>query len=79
MSSSVVLIRVERRNDLLFCRPFPRHLSSHGQKQGQNLLFQVWRKDVAVDWKASEQQYMPRKTCRGCVIYKYKHEYSTSD
>ena len=41
-------------------RPFPRHLFSQGQKQGPDLLLQVWRHDVAVDWKALEEQYMPR-------------------
>ena len=78
-SSSAMLARVERRNDLLMFRPFPRHLFSQGQKQGPDLLLQVCRKDVPVDWPALERQYMPHKTCPGCVIYKYEHEYSTSD
>ena len=34
MSSYVVLIRVERRGDLLMFRPFPRHLFNQGQKPG---------------------------------------------
>ena len=69
-SSYVALTRVERRNDLLMFRPCPPRLFNQGQKQGPDLLFQVWRKEVAVDWKALEQQYMPRKTCPGCTIYK---------
>ena len=79
MSSYVALTRVERRNDLLISRPFPRHLFSQGQKQGPVLLLQVCRKDVAVDWKALEQQNLPRKACPGCERYKYKHEYGTSE
>ena len=41
MFSYVALTRVERRNDLLIFRPFPRHLFNQGQKQGPDLLFQV--------------------------------------
>ena len=59
--------------------PFPRHLFSQGQKQHPDLLLQVWRHDVAVDWKASEEQSMPRTNCPGCGIYKYRHAYCTSE
>ena len=60
-------------------RHFPRHFFSQGQKPSPELLFQVWRKDVEVIWKALELQYMPRKTCPGCGVYKYKHDYGTSE
>ena len=79
MSSYVALTRVERRSDLLRFRPFPRHLFSQEQKQGPDLLLQVWRQDVAVDWKALEEQYMPRRNRPGCGIYKYKHDCCTSE
>ena len=54
MSSYVALTRVERREDLLIFRPFPRHLFIQGQKHAWNCYSQVWRNDVKVDWTAIE-------------------------
>ena len=79
MSSYVASTRVERREDLFIFRPFPRHLYTRAQTPGPELLLQVWRKDAKVDLEAPGLQYMPRKTCPGCAIDEYKHDYETSE
>ena len=74
MSSYVALTRVERREDLLIYRPFPKELFDKGQNPGLELLLQVWRGEK-LDWKAIELEHMPSKWCPGCETMKYKHDY----
>ena len=43
MSSYVALTRVQKRDDLLICRPFPFELFNRGQKSTMDYLLRVWR------------------------------------
>ena len=76
MSSYVALTQVERREDLLIDRPFPKELFDKGQKPGLELLLQVWRGDK-IDRKAIELEHMPSKWWPNCETMKYKHDYPT--
>ena len=43
MASYVAITRVQRRQDLMIYRPFPRELFANGHKPGLDLLMRVWR------------------------------------
>ena len=74
MASYVAITRVERRDDLLIYRPFPRKLFENGQKPGLELLMRVWRGEE-IDWGRIEEEHMPNKYCPGCYGFKPKQEY----
>ena len=74
MSSYVAITRVERRNDLLRFRPFPRELFDKGQATGLELLLKVWRREH-IDWAAIEKELTPQQLCHRCGILKYKECY----
>jgi hypothetical protein len=63
MASYVAITRVERREDLLIYRPFPRHLFANGQKPSLELLLKVWRGEN-IDWVAIENEHMPKKNAQ---------------
>ena len=63
MSSYVALTQVERREDLLIDRPFPKELFDKGQKPGLELLLQVWRGE-RIDGKAIKSEHMPSNVVR---------------
>ena len=75
MASYVAITRVERREDLLIYRPFPRTLFMHGQKPGLKLLMHVWRGEY-INWDEIAEQHMPKKYCPGCYLFKLKPEYN---
>ena len=74
MASYVAITRVERRQDLLIYRPFPRTLFMNGQKPGLDLLMRVWRGEN-LPWSEIEAKFMPKKYCPACTIRKPKQDY----
>ena len=74
MASYVALTRVERREDLLIYRPFPRTLFENGQKPGLELLMRVWRGEE-INGAQLEEEHMPKTYCPGCYVFKRKPEY----
>ena len=67
MASYVAITRVERRDDLIIYRPFPRTLFMHGQKPGLELLMRVWRKEE-INWQEIENQHMPKNVVQGVAL-----------
>ena len=74
ISSYVAITRVESREKLLIYRPFERELFTRGQQRGPELLLKHLRGED-IDWKAIEEEYMPRDKCVNCGSVKYKHEF----
>ena len=79
MSSYVALTRVERRDDLLILRPFPRELFAKGQKPGMELLLRTWRGDKDIDWPKIEKELMPSKYCPVCGCVKFKTSFTATE
>ena len=78
MASYVAITRVEKRQDLLIYRPFPRDLFTNGQKPGLALLLRVWRGET-IPWQQIEEEHMPKKDCPGCGLLKPKQLYHLSE
>ena len=74
----VALTRVKRREDLIRCRPFPLELFRQGQKPSLNLLLRIWRGET-INWVEIENEYMPRRTCVGCLCRKFQKEYTKTE
>ena len=62
IASYVALTRVKSRRDLLIYRPFDLEPFQQGQLRGPELLLQHLRGED-IDWKASEEEHMPRDKC----------------
>ena len=62
MASYVAITRVERREDLLIYRPFPRNLFMNRQQPGLELLMRVWRGED-INWDEIAEQHMPKTYC----------------
>ena len=55
-------------------RPFERERFTQGQPKGPELLLKHLRGED-IDWKAIEEEYMPRDKCVNCGGVKYKHAF----
>ena len=74
IGSYVAMTRVEKREDMLIYRPFERELFTRGARKGPELLLKQLRGEY-IDWKAIEDEYMPRKRCVGCNFVQYKEQF----
>ena len=75
IASYVALTRVRCRLDVLISRAFDRSLFSKGAALGPELLLRVLRGE-AVDWRALEEKYTPRRRCAGCEELRFKDEFN---
>ena len=71
MASYVALTRVMRREDMLIYRSFDREVfckcGKDTRMEGPRLLLKHLRGEH-IDWKAMEEEFMPRAMCHGCGV-----------
>ena len=79
MASYVALTRVKKRGDMLIYRSFDREVfckcGKDTRMEGPRLLLKHLRGEH-IDWKAIEEEFMPRAMCFGCGFVHFKPQYA---
>ena len=75
IASYVAITRVTSREGLLIFRPFDLKPFQEGLAEGTALLLKKLRGEE-IDWKAIEEQYIPKKLCGICGKVRMKDQFT---
>ena len=75
IASYVAITRVTSREGLLMFRPFDLKPFQEGLAEGTALLLKKLRGEE-IDWKAIEEQYIPKKLCGICGQVRMKEQFT---